>query len=72
MSECVPQLSCTLVPTSVGSTQIACLSFRELVYPFPVVDAAVLHLPVERDTVEPHIGAGRLRKWAVVAVSFGN
>ena len=43
----------------VSGLPIARLSFCELVYLLPIVDAATLYLLVEHDAVEPHIGADR-------------
>ena len=46
------------------------LSFCELIYLLTIIDAATLHLLVECDTVETHIGADRLRQRAVVFMHF--
>ena len=47
------------------------LSFCELVHLLTVVNAAALHLLVERDTMETHIGADRLCYRAVVFMRLG-
>ena len=48
------------------------LSFCELIYLLFIVNAATLYLSVERDTVEPHIGANWLCEWAIVFMHLGN
>ena len=60
-----------LVPTYDGSIKDARLSFCKLVY-LPIINATILYLFVEHDTVKTHIGANRPHKRVVVFVRLGN
>ena len=71
MSECMPRPHVHLSRPLSGPPS-ACLSFCKLVYLLSIVNAATLYLSVERDTVEPHIGANWLCEWAVVFMRLGN
>ena len=55
-----------------GLPKYARLSFCELVYLFSVVDATVLHLFIEHDAMETHIGADRLHKRTIMFMRLGN
>ena len=67
MSEYTPRPRVYLSRPVLG-LPIARLSFCELVHLLTVINAATLHLLVERDAMETHIGADRLRQGAVMFV----
>ena len=56
---------------SSGPPKVARLSFCELVYLFTIINAAALHLLIERNAMEPHVGADRLRHGAVMSMRLG-
>ena len=66
MSEYTPRPRVYLSRPALGLPNYAHLSFCELVYLLPIVDATALYLLVERDTVESHVRADRLHKRAIM------
>ena len=57
MSECTPRPRVHLSRPLSGLPIYAHLSFCKLIYFLSIADATALYLPVERYTVETHIGA---------------
>ena len=68
MSEYTPRPRVYLSRPVSGPPIFARLSFCELIHLLAVIDAATLHLLVECDAVETHIGADWLREGSVVLV----
>ena len=68
MSEYTPRPRVYLSRPVLGPPNCACLSFCELIYLLTIIDAATLHLLVECDAVEAHIGADWLCEGLVVLV----
>ena len=70
MNAC-PVLVC-ICPDLCRVHPFARLSFCELIYLLTIVDATTLHLSVECNTIESHIGTDWLRERVVMLVSLGD